>query len=282
MRRSMMTATLWLVAGTLAPGAARADISFVDLFRNDAFVQTSNGNTSGYAPTPSGSFFSADLFSVGANDYNTVSMTFPGPSSPLNIPKVDPLTFHFQTASLANQAAMDAAFPMGTYSFTASNGGTTATATASYTADDYARSLPFLTGTNFSDLQGMNSTRPFTFQFSPFVTGPLASSSFIFLTIFDFTTGTFVFNAGFLPPTTTSVVLAANTLAPNHRFGYELDFSNRDLVTGIGARFAPQLGFDVRTTGTFQSVPEPSSLCLVGIGGLIVAGCWSRRRKAGA
>jgi hypothetical protein len=126
----------------------------------------------------------------------------------------------------------------------------------------------------------MNSTRSFTFLLSPFVTGSQASSSFIFLTIFDFTTGMFVFNAGFLPPTTTSVVLAANTLAANHRFGYEVDFSNRDLVSGTGAAFAPQLGFDVRTTGTFQSVPEPSSLCLVGIGGLIGARCWARRRKA--
>jgi hypothetical protein len=266
----------WVVGAT---SPAQAGISFVDSFRNNALVQTGNGNTL----SPNGSFFSADLTSTGANDYNAVQMIYPGPGSPQSIPQTSATTFHYQTPSLANQAAMDTAFPFGTYQFQASNGGPADTTSYNYTSNDYARSLPFLTGTNFTDLQGMDSSKPFTFMLSPFTTGGQANFSFIFLTIFDFDKNAFVFNDGFLAPTTTSVVLPANTLTPNHHFAYEVDFSNRDLVPSSGAQFDAQLGFDVRTSGLFSSaptVPEPSTLILSSLGMLVGAGLVLRPRKA--
>jgi hypothetical protein len=279
----MSRCALMLAVWAFCSGSAvRADISFVDMFRNNAFQQTGNGNTL----ASNGSFFSADLTSTGANDFNSVQMTYPGPGSPTAIPQISPTAFHFQPGSFPTQAAMDAAFPFGTYQFNATNGITPATTSFQYSSDDYSRSLPFLTGTNYSDLQGMNPSQPFTFTFSPFVTGNLANSSFVFFTIFDLTTNAFVYNGGFLPATTTGVVLPANTLTPGHQFSYELDFSNRDLVPSPGAVFAAQLGFDVRTTGVFTTaaaVPEPSAAMLTGLGMLIGLGyAWPRRKASHA
>jgi hypothetical protein len=208
-----------------AAATARADIAFLDSFKNIGFEQTGNGNSL----TSNGDFYSADLNTTIPNSYASVTMTYPGPGSPLNIPQVTTTDYHFQTASFSNQAAMDAAFPFGTYSFTGV-GGTTDTATYSYTADDYPASSPFLTGTDFTSLQGMNSALPFTMHLSPFVTGTNASLSFIFVTVFDETTNTTVFNDGFLPPSTTTVVIPGGTLTPGDQFDYEIDYSNRDII----------------------------------------------------
>jgi hypothetical protein len=260
----------------LLAAPARADISFVDSFRNVSSLQTGNGNTL----TPTGAFYSADLASTTANNYSSVQMTYPGPGSPVNLPQTGPTLYHFQTPSFATKAAMDAAFPTGTYQFNATNGPAASTS-YQYTADDYARSVPFLTGTDYTSLQGMDPTKPFTFHFSPFVTGNQASSSFIFLTIFDFDKNQFVFNAGFLAPATTSVTVGANTLALGDHFSYELIFSNRDLVPSAGTQFSAQLGFDVRTSGLFvTAVPEPSVLVLSAVGAAASGvGYLSRRRR---
>jgi hypothetical protein len=268
------------MAGFLAcalPTAQASSISFLDAFKNISNLQTANGNSL----TPNGAFYSADLNSSVANAYSSVTMTYPGPGSPLNIPQTTATVYHYQSPGFATQAAMDTAFPFGTYTFTASNGGPADTASFQYTVNDYAQSTPFLTGTDYTSLQGMNPSQAFTFHFSPFVTGSTASSSFIFLTIFDYTKNAFVYNSGFLAPTTSSVTVGANTLAFGDQFGYEIDFSNRDLVASPGAQFNAQPGFDVRTDGLFNSqvapTPEPSTLALCGLGFVLVIG--SRLRK---
>jgi hypothetical protein len=251
-----------LVCG--APIARASNISFVDSFRNDAFSQTGNGNTL----TPAGAFYSSDLNEVSPGGfYTSVTMSYPGPGSPVPLSPTSPTNFHYQTPSLASQATMDAAFPFGTYAFLTNNGDM---ASYAYSADDYALSRPYLTGTDFSSLQGMNPGNAFTFDLSPYDTGSTANFSFIFLTIFDFTLGTFVFDDAFLAPTTTSITLPAGTLAYGHNFAYEIDYSNRDLVPGPGGVFPAQLGFDLRTNGTFTSeqrpVPEPATLALLALG----------------
>jgi hypothetical protein len=260
--------------------SAQAGISNVYMGRNDSWNQTGDGNTL----TSKGSFFSADLFSDSANEYDAVQMTYPGPGSPVVLPQVSPTQFHYQTGYYANQAAMDAAFPMGNYAFAASlGGGTPDTTSFTYQNDYYPSTLPYLAGTTFSQLQGMDATKSFTFQFSPFVPGtlPTNNESNIFLTIYDQTKGMFVFNDGFLPNTTTSVVVPANTLTPGDSYSYELIFDNR--ATGLdspGATFSAQISYDYRADGNFTaaSVPEPTAIVLVAPVAMCLAWFATRRR----
>jgi len=251
--RSVACACLVTVCILFVVPVARGEISFVNMFRSASLTQTGDGATL----ASNGYFFASSLFSTGANDFNAVQLTYPGPGSPVSLAQSSPTIFAYQTANVPNQAALDAQFPTGTYAFSATGPGGPDSTSFNYSTDLYPQSQPFLTGTDYSALQGMDATAPFTVHFSPFVTGSGANESFIFFTIRDQATNMLVFDAGFQPATTTSRTLPANTLAPGHTYTYEVIFSNRVGVPSPGANFDAQIGFDFRTTGTFTSVPEP-------------------------
>ena len=58
----MLGLAIWAAGSS---STARAGIQFVDMFRNDSWMQTGNGNSL----TVLGSFFSSDLYSVNSGDY---------------------------------------------------------------------------------------------------------------------------------------------------------------------------------------------------------------------
>src|ERR1041384_3692820 len=82
----LLSAAVLLMLGA---SSARADISFVNMFRSASLTQTGNGNSL----TANGYFFSSTLFSSGANDFNSVQMTYPGPGSPVNLGQTSPTTY---------------------------------------------------------------------------------------------------------------------------------------------------------------------------------------------
>jgi hypothetical protein len=257
---------------------ARADILFVGMFRNNESLQTANGNSLSNI----GSFFFSGLNSSNPNDFTAVQMGYPGPGSPQALSPTSSTTFGFQTPFLADQAAMDAAYPFGTYSF-AATGTPPGLASFDYLSDTYPLSQPYLAGNTYSNLQGMNAAADFAFQFSPFTTGNVASESFIFFTIFDDTANAFVFSQNFLAPTTTGLVLPGGTLQPGHNFRYQLIFDNRVFVPSPGAEDDAQIGFDLRADGNFSTaaaVPEPASMLLFAIGALAAGWPVLRQRRA--
>lgn len=275
-------ASLPLVAATLAlaaPSARAGSISYVDEFFNITSQQLGNGNDL----SSTGAFFSADLNTTTPNPYFFAMFGLDNTKGQL-MPQITPTDYRYQSGLFANQAAMDAAYPFGNYGF-AGFGTTIDSTELNYTATDYTLSSPYLTGTDYSSLQDMNPSQAFTFHISPDITGSTATDSYIFFTIYDKTTNQAVFDAGFLSPTTTSVLLPANTLLAGHTYDYEIDFSNRDILAmQSGAEFAPEVGFDTRTDGTFvagAATPEPRSALLLGTG-LIALALLQRRLRARA
>ena len=263
--------------------AAEAQISFVNMFRSNSFSQTGNGNSLSL----NGYFFSVDLNSVNPGDFTTGTVTGPGPTTPvaLTLTPGNPTNLGYQTGFFPNKTTMDTAFPTGTYVFHGL-GGTQGPldATLHYNGDVFPASQPFLTGTDYMNLQGVNASNAISLHFSSFSFQSAANAQFQFLTIYDNTLNAFVYNAGFLPQTATGITISANTLAAGHSFTYELIDSNRVFDTaGVGADFAPQLGFDFRTTGSFSTsrsvVPEPGALALLGSLGLTALAFLKRRGR---
>lgn len=262
-----------LLLGATAAGPARATISFVDMFRNNNFVQTSNGSAANDL-----SYLTFDLFATQANEFTTVLGFYPGPGSPVPLTENTPAIYNYSTGFFPNQAAMDTAFPQGAYTFTANSPSEALTTSFNYTANAFPLTVPFLSGTNFSSLQGMNTAAPFSFQLSPFTPNAGATASYLFLTIFETVSGNVTFDFGFNPSNTTSLTVPANTLTPGLDYTYQLIFSDRVTVASPGADFPAQIGFDERTTGSFTpALPEPGSAILLCAGGALLL---RRRQRA--
>ncbi len=269
-------ATLLLFGGD----PAKADITSFDIGFN-----LENNQTGPSTVSPYGTFFSVYAYIPAAGDYTTGTLTYPGPGSPQTLSPGDfagPNVF-YQTPYLADQAALDAAYPIGTYTGQASGGTGTpqpsSTVGIDYTASAYGNT-PALTAGSYSALQGLNPALSDTVNFNAFTPNVDANLSYIFFNVYDVGTGTDVFADNFLPSSATSLVIPGHTLAANTAYSYELIFDDRIEGTDAnGSGIATQQEFDTRTFGDFTtgsaSVPEPSSLAL----GLTVLGFMALRLR---
>jgi hypothetical protein len=262
--------TFAALAISSATTPALADVITGTIFNNIVYDQTSNS-----APAAPSSYF----FSIGANEntagnYTSASATYPGPGSPLNLPSAGPAAFNFNSPLSNNQAAIQTAYPFGSYTITATNGSSNTSVVINYAANVFTSSTPFVT--NFSSLAGLDPTHNFTVNYNAFTPASGSSQGFTFFTIFG------AFDAGFQSNTTTSSLIPANTLAPNTTYEFQLDYSDR--IHGgpdQNGNFTEQ-GFDVRTLGFFTTgvgaVPEPSTwaMLLLGFAGI---GFIAYRRK---
>jgi hypothetical protein len=150
------------------------------MFRNVVYDQTS-----GAVPTtPSFYFVNLEAFMQNATDFTSASVTYPGPGSPAALPSETSTKFGIGP-TFATQSDMNAAYPFGAYTFTAS-GGTVGFESASldYTQDAFTSDIPSLTAATFNALQGMNVNQAFTFNFNSFTPNLNADGGAIFLTVF--------------------------------------------------------------------------------------------------
>jgi hypothetical protein len=253
-------------------------ISQAPIFKTGTFQQTSSS-----APSAANGFFwDARLFLNNPGDFDSVTLTYPGAGSPTTLALTNPTTFD-KSSSFGTQAAMDAAFPFGTYTFTAMKSGTGATSTlsTSYSQDAYPLSIPSLTTTSWNALQGLRPSQAQSISFAPFTPSGSADESFVFFSIFD-SGNNRVFGQDFLAASTTSVLLPANTLNFQSTYTFDLIYSDR-IVPGLNPRH--DLGFDYLTLGTFRTsaVPEPGAVAVmvVGVSTLSVATVCLRARRSG-
>jgi hypothetical protein len=268
MKVSKLTFPMLVIVALVSAGRASASaVTFYDIFTNNEYSQTSNTQPS----TADGFFGTASLSYTTAGDVGAVQVVNGGSTSPLTLTSSPGNTFNY-SASFSTLASMNAAFPLGSpYTFNISGGNLgTASALLNTPADALDSVIPYLTGSSYSQLQGLNPALADTIGINGFSPVAGTTDSYVFLTITRQSDNAVVFQENFLSPSTTSIALAADTLAAGTAYNIDLDYSSRITTPDAGFGTASSLiGFEQRTEIAFttgSSVPEPSSLTLSLIG----------------
>lgn len=276
---------LWMVLSCMlmCGGIAwSSPISFVDLFRTQAFTQTS-----GAPPAVGQYYFGTTVHSENAGDFLAGSVTPPG-GSPLALTlSADQLSLSYGSPTFSTLSGFDAAFGLGTYNFLLTGPATNPDAPAALgvvqPADQFPGATPYVT--NFSSLQNVDAAGNIVVNWNAY-TGSLASpgESLVFFSVLRNSDGATVFSNSFLSAATTSTTIPADTLASGTAYTFALVFSNR--VNGTNASgnssFGPLFGFDLRTEGQFATaptagVPEPGTTTFMAFGMGLLA--WWRKRR---
>jgi hypothetical protein len=265
-RFCVATATAILVS-TLSI-AADANLVGVNIFDNTLYSQTSAA-----APTtPSSYFFSIGGDYASGDIFGGATAMFTGTASPVtsfdnNVPS--PNFFNHDSVVFPSLSALHTAYNFGSYTIiTTINGIPNTGVVSGYTRDLFTSTIPVVT--NYSSLQGLNPANSVTVTSNAFTPASGTNAAFTFFTIYNSTTLAAVYSQGFLPDTTTSFTVPADTLLPDTQYLFEVNFSNRlDGFDSIDSVSTTQ-GFDVRTdatvtTGSASPVSEPGSLSLVGM-----------------
>lgn len=269
---AMAGAALSIACVLGAAGGASAAVNEIDIGINPTYQQTD-----GTTVVSTGGFFAARAFLDSASDFDGGTVVFPGGGSPITLTPASGATLAFGD-SAATLAALNAAYPFGTYSFTVNNSVTSATQSASlnYTVAADSLSVPTLTAASFNQLQGLHAGSGFTFNFNAFDQNPNANVAFIFLDVTD-TDGNDLFSQA-LDPSTTSIFMPGGTLAAGKAYNFDLLFDSR--IEGKDGDVPTSIFFDTHTMGAFTTaVPEPSTwaMMMLGFAGL---GAILRRRPS--
>jgi hypothetical protein len=262
------TVGITLIVSAAATPAFAVDQIIGYVYNNNSYTQTSNS-----APTtPFGYFFSIGAFFATPGDYSSATATYPGPASPQSLPYASSTEFNYSSPYFSSSADLQAAYPFGTYSITATGPAGTSSSTIEYNNNYFTTAIPYIQ--NYSSLNGLNTRQGFTVLYPSFTPDPAVTEGFTFFTIYDATTGVAVYSDEFQSPNSTSAFIAANTLSPGVTYDFELDYSDRL----NGPNYVQ--GFDVRTDGSFSTaaVPEPSTWALMLLG-VAALGCASRRQS---
>jgi hypothetical protein len=271
--RSLFVIVLLAATVALTP-AAYADLSDVNIYANQTFYQTSQNPPT----TPDHYWFTIGADMKNTGDFDGGSAQFPGSLSPVTLTQ-NGTSLIYYSANYSSLSAMQADYPFGDYSITATNSITHVqqTGVLTYSQNLFSNDIAAFTPSTWNLLQGLNPNVANTLMFNAFTPNPGATKGYSFVTIYD-QLGP-VWSMGFLDPSTTSVVLPAGTLNPNEHYSFELDFSDRlDGFDQQNQVFTEQ-GFDKRTDGEFMTgTPEPGTISLLGLG---FAGVAALRRKLG-
>jgi hypothetical protein len=247
--------------------------SSAQLLNAGTFKNLTNEQTGPTTVSPTGAFFNAQAGFTNPGDYASASLTVNG-GTPQDLPAINSTNFEIGLG-FPDQAAMDAAFPFGTYVIALTAGTQPAISeTLNYTADAYTSDTPKLDAASFNVLQGLRtSLSSLTLNFNPVTPSGLATSAFTFFSIGGSSQG-----CGFLTPSATSCTIDPQALSPDTTHSWELDFSDRIETTVDGVLTFTD--FDVRTDGSFTTAaatPEPSTWAMMLVG-FVGIGYLGRRR----
>ena len=265
-----------IVSGLLALSSqASAQLQDAGTFKN-----LTNEQTGPTTVTPTGAFFNALAVFTNPGDYSSASLTVNG-GTPQDLPPTTSTNFGIGP-SFPNQAAMDAAYPFGTYVIALTAGMQPAISeTLNYTADAYTSDTPQLDAASFDALQGLSTgLSSLTLNFNSFAPSALATASFTFFSIGNSSQG-----CGFLSPSATSCAIDPAALSPDTTYSWELDFSDR-VETNVNGVLT-FTDFDVRTDGSFTTAaaaatPEPSTWAMMLLGFVGIGYLGRQRMRAAA
>lgn len=253
-----------------APAAA-----FVQQVRTGYAVQTGDGNQL----TQTGYRFMTNLSVVPGHGFEIASWSIPGGET-IVLPLNDVgFGFHYESELFATRELMDQRFPAGDHVYTLSGPGRLEAVTLNAAVGPYPDAFPYLTGSTFSALQGMEAGNPFDVHITPVAAPTPGREQTIAFFVDDVLTGETRFASGGLAePTLTTLTMPAHTLQAGRRYEFQFYLGNRVDMAADNSGGASQ-GFTLLTTGEFTTaVPEPATVGLM-FAGLAIVGVALRRRQ---
>jgi hypothetical protein len=268
-----------VIAMTNCSSSVQAAVFSYGLSKVEDYQQTSN--TQPATPTSLSGLLNVDF--ANATDLTAAHVTAASPLSPMTL-SAAPGEYEFLQSS-PTLTALDTNFPASTVYQYSISGGTLGAKSASLTSpatDLFPSPVPFFNGSEFSQLQGMNSALPFDFTWNGFTPPVGVNSASILFSITNVSgdPGSSWSNSG--TNTFTSDVLPGNSLLPGATYDVALTYVASIFTPNAGFGTAESdIGFFRRTDIVFTTarVPEPSSLALLlaGGAGLLV---WLAKRRS--
>lgn len=258
-----------------ASAQSHANITFHEIALWDIYEQTSDSQP----VTPTNAGFTARIFTNSAGEVTTGTLTLPSTATrPMTA--AGSLVSAYQQFGFANHAAVQAVYGPGTYLFQPNAGSHNGqTDFVVYGDPGWADAVPYLTGSDYSDLQTLDVTQSFTFHWNSFGAGGDHTVLQTYLSVFDLTMGTTVFSSQGLPGSFMSKTFAGGTFVNGHSYQYQLTYGalTQGQSTGDFTTSKATATSYVQTRGFFQpqAVPEPGTMAVavVGLGALV------RRRR---
>lgn len=251
--------------------------AFVQQVRMGYAVQTGDGDQL----TQAGYRLMTNLSVVPGHGFELATWTIPGGEA-IVLPLNDVgFGFHYESELFATRELMDQRFPAGEHVYTLTGPGRLEDVTLDAAVGPYPDAFPFLTGSTFSALQGMEAGNPFDFHISPVAAPVPGREQTITFFVDDVLTGETRFAmGGLVEPDLTTLTMPANTLQAGRLYQFQFYLGNRVDLTADNAAGASQ-GFTLLTTGEFTTaVPEPATVGLMCAGLAVLGGAVLRRRVA--
>lgn len=273
--KNRIAAALLALAAVGLPAGAYANLTYFEVSRWEGFTQTSDA-----APVGPGTFFAtARVFANVANEVMHGTVQLPSTAT-RNLNPASPFVTAFTSVNFASEAALDAVWGTGAYTFSLTDGPHAGQSdTVNFNNPGWADVVPHLTGGTYSALQNMSASSAATFSWDTFSAGGDHTGLQTYFYLTDLTTSTQIYGSQGNPTTFTGVTFAANSLTAGHQYEFRLLFGSltQSLTTGQFAPAFATASMYRSTSGRFMVVPEPVSI--IGLGSALIVAI-RRRRKS--